>query len=74
MQNTMSENDSNHPSEYLEADRPLYPCTDVEARYKNRCYQRQTGYVLKTQGNDFARAFELCAKAEEETGRNATRG
>ena len=66
MQNTMAENDPNHPSEYLEADRPLYPCTDVETRYKKRCYQRQTGYALKTQGDDFARVFEICATAEED--------
>jgi hypothetical protein len=31
---------------YLKADWPLYLCTDVETRHKNRCYQRQTGYAL----------------------------
>jgi hypothetical protein len=73
MQNTMAENDPNHPTKYLEADRSLYPGTEVEARYKNRCYQRQAGYALKTQGNDFARVFELCATAEEDSGQLATR-
>ncbi len=66
MQNTMAENDPSHPTKYLDADRPLYPCTDVEARYKNRCYQRQTGYALKTQGDDFARVFEVCGGVEDD--------
>ncbi len=33
MENLMAQNNPNHPSKYLKADRPLYPCTDVESRY-----------------------------------------
>ena len=53
-----------HPPKYLKADQPLYPCTDVQTRYKNRCYERQTTYALLTQGNDFATVFHLCTNIE----------
>ena len=52
------------PSEYLDPERPLYPCTDVGDRYKDQCYGMQTSYALKTQDNDFAKVFELCAGVE----------
>lgn len=66
MQNVMAEDDPSHPSEYLKADRALYPCTDVPARYKTSCYRVQTSYALRTPGNDFAKVFGLCAEAEED--------
>ncbi len=66
MENVVNRDNPAHPSKYLEADQPLYPCDVVEPRYKNECYQRQTSYVLETQGNDFSRVFDLCATAVEE--------
>jgi hypothetical protein len=66
MENMPSDDDWSHPSKYIEADQPLYPCTDVEDRYKNQCYQQQTSYALLTQGNDFVKVFELCATAAED--------
>lgn len=65
MENIMAESDPSHPSRYLRADLPLYPCTDVEERYKTQCYLRQTAYALKTRDNDFAVVFALCAELEE---------
>lgn len=67
----MTTDDPNHPPKYLDPDRSLYPCTDVEIRYKNRCYQKQAAYALQTQGNDFAKDFNLCATAAEEDFRPA---
>ncbi len=64
MENVIASNNPNHPSKYLKADQPLYPCDIVETRYKTQCYRRQTSYALKTQGNDFAKVFDLCAKVE----------
>ncbi len=66
MQNMMAQDDPSHPSKYLEVDQPFYPCTDVEARYKNECYRIQTGHALLTQGNDLARVFDLCASVEDD--------
>ena len=65
MENVMTTDDPNHLSKYLDPDRPLYPCTEVETRYKDRCYQKQAAYALQTQGNDFAKGFDLCATAED---------
>lgn len=61
----LAHDDASHPSRYLDSDKPLYPCTIVAARYKNRCYRYQTIYALTTQGNDFGKVFALCAAAEE---------
>jgi hypothetical protein len=64
MQNIM-EDTPDHPSKYLKVDQPLYPCTDVETKYKTICYKRQTPYLLKTQDRSFAKVFELCATVED---------
>jgi hypothetical protein len=66
MENVMTTDDPNHPSKYLDPDRPLYPCTEVESRYKDRCYQKQAAYALSTQGNNFVKGFDLCATAEDD--------
>jgi hypothetical protein len=66
MQNWVSADDSNHPSKYLKADQPLYPCTDVETRYKNQCYTKQVRYVLSTQDEDFGEVFGICATVEDD--------
>ncbi len=62
MENVIDEDNPVHPSKYLKADQPFYPCNVVEDRYKDECYQRQSSYALKTQGNDFARVFEMCGE------------
>ena len=71
MENVVAKDNSSHPSKYLKAGRPLYPCDIVEDRYKNECYQRQSSYALETQSNDFARVFELCATEVERDFRSA---
>jgi hypothetical protein len=64
MQNVMAADDPSNSSKYLRVDRPLYPCTDVEIQYKATCYRLQSSYALQTQGNNFGKAFGLCATAE----------
>ncbi len=66
MENVVARDNPGHPSRYLRADRPLYPCDVVGDRYKNECYQRQTSYALETRGNDFANVFALCAAVQED--------
>lgn len=65
MENVMIEVISGRPSRYLREDLPLYPCTDVETRYKRPCYRYQTSHALKVRGGSFARVFELCAQVAE---------
>jgi hypothetical protein len=66
MENIMAEGDTVHPSRYLKADQLLYPCTDVETRYRDSCYLRQTAYALKMQDNDFSKVFDLCRGVEDD--------
>ena len=66
MENVVDKDNPVHPSKYLKADRPLYPCDVVGDRYKDECYQRQSSYALETRGNDFTEAFDLCAKVEDD--------
>jgi hypothetical protein len=40
--------------------------SEVKTEYKSPCYVRQTNYVLKKQGDDFAKVFELCGKVEDD--------
>jgi hypothetical protein len=65
MENVITRNNPGHPSKYLKADEPLYPCDIVEDRHKDDCYQRQSSYALETRGNDFAEVFDLCAAVED---------
>ena len=66
MENVVAKDNSDQPTKYLKADQPLYPCTDVEPHYKTQCYRMQTSYALHTQGNDFAKVFDLCATIEDD--------
>lgn len=66
MENVMTQYNPSNPSKYLKADQPLYPCTDVEDKYKTECYKMQTSYALDTQGGDFSKVFDLCGGIEDE--------
>jgi hypothetical protein len=66
MENVMAQNNPSNPSKYLKADKPMYPCTDVESRYKEECYKMQTSYALQTQDGSFAKVFGLCGEVEED--------
>lgn len=66
MENVVDSDNPEHPSKYLEAGQPLYPCDALESKYRNECYQRQTAYALKIRSNDFAEVFNLCAEIEDE--------
>lgn len=66
MENVIAKDNPNHPSKYLKADEPLYPCTAVDTRYKTQCYKRQSLYILGTQNSNFAKVFDVCGQAEED--------
>jgi hypothetical protein len=71
MENLSAMDNPSRPSKYLKAEQPLYPCTDVERRYKSQCYDEQTSYALYTRNDDFAKVFGLCATVAEEDFRPA---
>jgi len=64
MENVIVDN-LNHYTKYLDPKRPLYPCTDSPAKFKNTCYLMQTSYMLKVNGGNFAKTFEWCRDAGE---------
>ena len=66
MENVIDRDNPVHPSKYLKADQPLYPCDVVEDKYKDDCYQRQSSYALETQSNDFTKVFDLCTGVEDD--------
>jgi hypothetical protein len=69
MENILDENNPSHPSKYLKADEPFYPCPEVKSEYKAQCYARHAGYAREKarekQNDDFAKVFDLCGKVEE---------
>ena len=66
MENVISAgNDPQRPAtEFLDPERPLYPCTDLAYAYKDQCYGIQTSYALDAVRDDFARVFDLCDGVE----------
>ncbi len=66
MENVMAMDNPSHPSKYLRADQPLYPCTEVETRYKNDCYKHQTSFAVYTRNDDYSKVFDLCGEVENE--------
>ena len=65
-ENVQTKDDPSYPSKYLKADQPLYPCTDVETRYKNSYYRRQPMYALWAQDNNFSKVFDLYPTVEDD--------
>ncbi len=49
-----------HPTRFLKADDPLYPCNALEEKYKKTCYTFQSSYFLKKTNGDWKANAELC--------------
>jgi hypothetical protein len=64
MENVMTLGTKREPTKYLRADDPLYPCHALDRRYREMCYQKQTGYALYVSDDDFAAVFGLCGAIE----------
>lgn len=60
MQNVMAEDDSEHPSRYLDRSEPLRLCSELAPRYGESCVKRQVLYGLEASGGDFRTMFGLC--------------
>jgi hypothetical protein len=72
MENVTANDNPGHPSKYLKAEQPFYPCAEVKTEYKTQCYARYTEYALKvtsqrdaTMQDNFAKVFDLCAAVED---------
>lgn len=65
MENVMSSQNPEHRTDYIKADDPLYPCTDVDIIYKQQCYLMQTSHALRVEEGDFSRVFNLCSTVEQ---------
>lgn len=55
---------SGNTVKYLKSSEPLYPCTEVETRYKGQCYLGQTSYALQVTGYNYQKVFDMCATVE----------
>ncbi len=53
----------NHATNWLDPNRPHFPCDVSSEQYKNTCYLMQTSYMLKINGGDFTKTFALCRDA-----------
>ncbi len=64
MQNVMASEDTDDHTDYVKPDQPMYPCTAVEAKYKQQCYLMQSSYALRQTGQDFRSVFLLCGQVD----------
>jgi hypothetical protein len=66
MENVMANvADPNQATPYLRPDQPLYPCSEIDNRYKDICYQKQAPYALFRYDADFAKTFALCGSVND---------
>lgn len=66
MENAMSgTNTAPHPSRFLRADDPLYPCNSLAEKYLVSCYTFQTGYFIQKIGKNWQEVVSLCGLIPE---------
>lgn len=59
MANVTNANSTEHPSRYIKADDPFYPCPILNKRYQRICY---TDAILQSVQADVKKAVELCSQ------------
>lgn len=65
MENSTSTTNPDHPSKYLKADDPLYPCTILDERYLATCYTLQSMYFAHLAGGDWTKNVAWCLEVPE---------
>lgn len=64
MENAASTTNRDHPTRFISAGDPLYPCNSMEVRYRKICYQYQSTYFTKlsktASGIDWGHVIALC--------------
>jgi len=66
MENSNSSTDPNHPSKYIKADNPLYPCDELGKQYESTCYALKAPYFFTSTGGDWDKTIELCGKIPQQ--------
>lgn len=62
MENSSSSTSIDHPSKYLDPQNPMYPCTALEKKYLNLCYQYQSSYFAELTHWQWKDTIALCNK------------
>lgn len=60
MENSSSSTNFDHPTKYLRADDPLYPCTALPEKYLKLCYKYQSSYFAELTRWDWRQTIDWC--------------
>lgn len=60
MENSTSSTNSDHPSQYVRTDDPIYPCPIIEQKYQPMCYTLQSFYYATLVNFDLEKHISFC--------------
>jgi|GEM_PF-2557813 len=60
MENSSSSTNFDHPTKYLDASKPNYPCTILDEHYLVQCYKYQSSYFAEISRWDWQNVVKLC--------------
>lgn len=60
MENSSSPTNPDHPSQFLKASDPLYPCDSLAEKYLPTCYTEQSNYFYQLSQGDWSKTIGLC--------------
>ena len=66
MENSSSSTNLDHPSKYIDADDPMYPCTILDQKYLKLCYQYQSSYFAEITHWQWEDTINLCRQVPME--------
>jgi hypothetical protein len=66
MENSSSSTNLDHPSKFIRASDPLYPCNILEYRYLSTCYKYQSSHFALISRHDWVKVVELCLQTPKE--------
>jgi len=66
MENSSSSTNINHPSEYIKAGDPMYPCDILDKQYLETCYRYQSSYFGTLTHWDWAKVAQLCEQTPQQ--------
>lgn len=66
MENSSSSTNLDHPSKFIKADDPMYPCNILDKKYLNICYRYQSSHFAIISGSNWTETAKLCLKVPKE--------
>lgn len=66
MENSSSSTNLDHPSKFIRADDPMYPCNILDKRYLNLCYRYQSSHFAIITQSNWQEVSKLCLKVPDE--------